>query len=227
MSFKKKAGYIWDYYKFPIIGFIAVLIFLITFIRDYRLNSRPLYLDALLINSDLAYSYDESLKNDFISYAGIDTKTYNLTIDTSPVIEEGSYDQMTVANTQKVFAMYTAGNLDVVIAPEPIADEYGAMGAHMDLGGILTDELKEALADKGYKLYYTTEYEEDENGESRPVGTYPAGIYVDSSDYLKGLGTDGAFASQILAGNKPVFTITATCKRVDNALKLLYMITGI
>lgn len=227
MPLKKKAAYIWDYYKFPIIGVIAGLIFLVTFIKDYRLSHRPLYLDAVLINSDLAYSYDESLKNDFIKYAGVDTVTYNLTIDTSPVITENSYDQMTMANVQKIFAMYTAGELDVVIGPETVIDEYGEMGAHMDLTAVLSDELKKQLEDKGYELYYTTEYEEDDNGESKPVATYPAGIYIGNSDYLAGLGNGGAYASELEAGRKPIFTITATCKRTDNALKLLSMITGI
>ena len=227
MPLKKKISYIRDYYKFPIIGGIAALIFLVTFVRDYRQNNRPKYLDAILINSDLAYSYDESLKEDFIKYAGVDTETYNLVIDSSITISEDSYDQMTMANMQKVVAMYTAGELDVVIGPEPIMDEYGAMGAHMDLSGILTDELKKKLADKGYDIFYTTEYEEDENGETKAIGTYPAGVYIGSSEYLAGLGSSGAYAAQIEAGKKPVFTITATCTRTDNALQLLYMITGI
>ena len=226
MPFKKKVSYIWDYYKFPIIGLIAASIFLCTFIKDYRQNRRPVYLDAILINSDLAYGYDNPLTDDYIEYAGVDTEAYNLTIDSSIVITENSYDQMTMANVQKVFAMYSAGELDVVIAPEPTADEYGAIGAHMDLTGLLTDEFKKELEDKGFGIYYTTEYEEDENGAQKPVGTYPAGIYINNSEYLKRLGNGGAYATQIAAGRKPVFTITATSTRTDNALKLLRMITG-
>ena len=227
MPLKKKAKYIWDYYKFPILGVLVGLFLLGTFIRDYRINSRPIYLDAILINSDLAYSPEDGLKEDFIRYASVDTDTYNLMIDSSIIIDKENYDQMSVANAQKVLAMYTAGDMDVIIGPESIIDEYGAMGAHMDLEGIMSDELKKDLETKGFSLYYTTEYEEDENGETTPIGTYPAGIYLENSDYLKGLGERGAYATLTESGQKPVFTITATSKRSDNALQLLKMIAGL
>ncbi len=227
MAFRKKAAYIWDYYKIHIIVTIAVIIFIITFVHDYRINKRPLYLDAIIINSDVAYSADNYFKDDYIRYSGVDTDTYNLAIDTGIIISEDSYDQMTTANIQKVMAMYAAGDLDVVIAPDTITDEYGAIGAHMDLSGVLTDDLKEELEKKGCEPYYTTVYEEDENGEHKPVEEYLAGVYLDRSEYLNTLGGTGAFTTQLQSGKRPVFTITATSQRTDHAIEFLKMLAGL
>ena len=56
MPFKKKAAYIWEYYRFHIIGVIAAIAFVCVFIRDWRINKRPVYLDVAIINSDIAYN---------------------------------------------------------------------------------------------------------------------------------------------------------------------------
>lgn len=227
MPFRKKAAYIWDYYKIHIIVAIAVIIFVITFVHDYRINKRPLYLDAIIINSDVAYDAVNYFKEDYIKYSDVDTDTYNLAIDTGIIISEDSYDQMTTANIQKVMAMYAAGDLDVVIAPDTLTDEYGAIGAHMDLTDVLTDDLKDALAQKGCELYYTTVYEEDDNGVQKPVEEYLAGVYLDKSGYINTMGGTGAFTTQINSGKRPVFTITATSMRTDHAIEFLKMLTGL
>ncbi len=224
MTFKKKVEYIWEYYKIPIIGVIAAIVFICVFIRDYRVNKRPMYLDAVIINSDIAYNESEPLKNDYIKYAGVDTDTYNLSIDTGFLISESSMDQMSVANMQKIMALFAAGSVDVLLGPDSIMDSYGAQSAYMDINSVLPDDLKKQLSDAGYELYYTTVYEEDENGELKPGETYPAGIYLDDSGYLNGL---GAFASQKADGKRPVFAFASCAVNTDNAIKFLRMLTGL
>ncbi len=225
MTPKKKAEYIWEYYKIPIIGVIAAIIFIVTFTRDYRINKRPYFLDAIVINSDIAYSADNYLLNDFIKYAHVDTKTYNIAVDTSIYIDEEKFDQMTMANSQKVMALFSAGELDVVMGPDSIMDQYGRMEAFMDIKEVLDDERIKELEDAGFEIYYTTVYEEDENGELKPESTYPAGVYLDGSKYLGSL-EGGVFNTVEQSGKRPVFAITASSQRVDNALKFLSMMTG-
>ena len=223
---KKKAEYIWEYYKIPIIGVIAAIIFIVTFTRDYRINKRPYFLDAIVINSDIAYSADNYLLDDYIKYAGVDTKTYNIAVDTSIYIDEEKYDQMTMANSQKVMALFSAGELDVVMGPDSIMDQYGRMEAFMDLKEVLDDERIKELEDAGFEMYYTTVYEEDDNGNLKPEGTYLAGVYLDSSKYLKSL-EGGVFKTVEESGKRPVFAIAARSQRVENALKFLSMMTGV
>lgn len=222
---KKKAEYIWEYYKIPIIAVIAAIIFIVTFTRDYRINKRPYFLDAIVINSDIAYAADNYLLNDYIKYAGVDTKTYNIAVDTSIYIDEEKFDQMTMANSQKVMALFAAGELDVVLGPDSIMDSYGKMEAFMDLSEVLDEERIKELEDKGCEIYYTTVYEDDENGTPRPVRTYPAGVYLDDSGYLASI-EGGVFKTAQESGKRPVFAIAARSQRVENSLKFLAMLAG-
>lgn len=226
MPFKKKAEYIWEYYKIPIIGLLAAVIFIVTFVRDYRINKRPYYLDAIVINSDLAYSATNYLQDDYVKYAGVDTDTYNIAFDTSILIDEDKFDQMTMANSQKVMALFAAGELDVVMGPDSLMDRYGRMGSFMNLDPVISADLKKRLSDAGYEIYYATVYEDDDEGNSVPTDTYPAGVYLDKSAYLASL-EEGAFKTANDAGKRPVFALAASSQRVENAMKLLSMMTGI
>ncbi len=221
---KKKAEYIWEYYKIPIIIAVLAVIFIVTFVRDYRINKRPYYIDAIVINSDIAYSADNYILNDFIKYAGVDTKAYNIAVDTSIIMDEEKLDQMTMANSQKVMALFAAGELDVVIGPDSIMDQYGKMEAFRDISQVISDDRIKELSDAGFEVYQATAYEEDDQGNMVPVNTYPAGIYLDGSKYLASL-EEGAFATAKESGKRPVFAITASTERVDNSLKLLSMLT--
>ena len=225
MPFKKKVEYIWEYYKFHIIGVIAAVVFIAIFIRDWRENRKPMSVDAILINSDVAYEGSDLIKNDYIKYAGVDTTTFNTAIDTSIIISEGSTDQMTMANTQKIMALYAAGSLDAVIGPDSVMDGYGAIGACMDLNDVLSPSMISELEDKGCEMYYTTVYETDDNGKEQPVATYLAGVYLDNSPYLNNMVPGGAYATQKEEGHRPVFTLASCATRIDGALKLLWMLT--
>ncbi|MCR4806897.1 MAG: hypothetical protein K5857_04410 [Lachnospiraceae bacterium] len=223
---KKKAEYIWEYYKIPIILVVAAIIFIVTFARDYRINKRPYYLDAIVINSDIAYSGENYLLNDYIEYAGVDTDTYNIAIDTQLILNEEKLDQITLANGQKIMALFAAGELDVVIGPDSIMNSYAASEAFEDIDGILPDDLKKSLEDAGYEIYYATAYEDDDEGNPVPIRTYAAGVYLDKSAYLSSL-EDGAFKTVTDSGKRPVFAIATRSARIENSLKLLKMLTGV
>ena len=226
MPLKKKAEYIWEYYKFHIIGTIAAIVFICVFVRDLRENKKPVFLDMIVMNSDIAYTEDNPLRDDFIKYAGIDTDTYNLSIDTGFVISDSGMDQLSLANSEKLMALFAAGAIDLLLGPDDLIDEYGAMNAYMDMEGILTPEIRAQLEKNGYELYYTTVYEEDENGKLFPEGTYVAGVYMDRSEYLNSLGGIDIFKTQKEAGKRPVLAFAHSIKNMDNALLMLKMLTG-
>ena len=223
---KKKAEYIWEYYKFHILGTIAAIILIFTFVRDYRENNKPLYLSMVVINSDLAYSDENCILNDFVAYAGIDTGIYNVDIDTGFVISESGMDQMSLANTEKLMAMFAAGNMDLLLGPDNMIDEYGAMSAYKNIEEILTPGMREQLENNGYELYYTTVYEEDDSGKLVKGDTYLAGVYLDKSEYLNRAGGTGAFTSQKEAGRRPVLAFAHSVKNTEHAIKMLEMLTG-
>lgn len=224
---KKKAEYIWEYYKFHILGSIAAVILICIFIRDWRENRKPVYLDMIVINSDIAYSDTNYIHDDFIKYAGIDTGVYNLAIDTGFIISESQMDQMSLANTEKLMAMFASGSIDMMLGPDSLIDEYGALNSYMDIKNVLTPKMQSLLEENGYELYYTTVYEEDANENPVPGPTYPAGVYLDNSDYLNRLGVAGAYATQKEAGKRPVIAFAYSADHIENAIQMLEMLTGV
>ncbi|MBR4719932.1 MAG: hypothetical protein IKP31_06805 [Lachnospiraceae bacterium] len=224
---KKKAEYIWEYYKFHIIGTIAAIIFICVFIRDWRENKKPVFLDMIVINSDIAYTDDNPLRDDFIKYAGIDMDMYNLSIDTSFVISDSGMDQLSLANSEKLMAMFAAGTIDLLLGPDDLINEYGAMNAYKNMDEVFTPEIKAQLEKNGYEVYYATVYEEDENGNLYPEQTFPAGIYLDNSGYLNSVGGTDIYKTQKDTGKRPVLAFAHSIKNMDNALLMLKMLTGI
>ncbi len=227
MTLKNRAGYIWDYYRFHIAGIIAAVIFICVFVHDFRQGRRPVFLEMVVINSDLAYYNEDPISNDYIGYADVDTDAYNLRIDTGFVMSGDQSDRMTAINNEKLMAMFATGSVDAMLGPDSVINGYGAMNAFMDLTDVMPDELRKQLTDRGYELYYTTVYEEDGDGKMIPSGTALAGVYLDGSEYLDGLGDAGAFATQKAAGNRIVFAVTDCASNINNAFLMLKMLTGI
>ena len=94
LSGKKKAEFIWDYYKWWIIGGIAAIIVGFIFIRDYRENSKPTYLYVEMLNTYLGIdsAASNSMFNDFAAEAGIDLSKEHLTIGVETTLSEDSFD---------------------------------------------------------------------------------------------------------------------------------------
>ncbi len=211
MPLSGKISYIWDYYKLPIIIGIFVIIFIAVFIQDWIGNNKPVYLDAVALNTILDYDYDSDMATDLAKYAGIDPKEYRVVIDTSMQIDLERNTQIGMASEQKMLALFTAGEIDVMMAPEAVANFYAAEGAFSDVRTILSDDEIKALTDAGYPLYYTT-YE----GQ-----TFPAGFYISNSDYLKRISAMGTFIPE----DNAIFAITSCIKNPEAAIQLLRMIT--
>lgn len=212
MPLSGKIGYIWDYYKLPIIIGIFVFIFIIVFIKDWIGNSKPVYLDAVALNTILDYDYDSDMATDLANYAGIDPKEYRVVIDTSMQIDLERNTQIGMASEQKMLALFTAGEIDVMMAPEAVANFYAAEGGLSDIRTLLSDDEVKALTDAGYPLYYAT-------CEGQ---TFPAGFYISNSEYLKRISAMGTFIPE----DNAVFAITSCIKNPEAALQLLRMITA-
>ena len=212
MPLSGKLKYIRYYYRIPILVGILAIILLIVFVRDWTRSSRPYFLHAVAINTIL--SYDEEYGDigaDYLSYASVDTDKYNCTIDTSLRMDLEGGDQMTMASEQKIMGLFSAGEIDVIMAPEEIVNYYASAGAFTDIRAFLSEEQIKSCEDAGYPLYYVS----NENG------TFPAGFYITDSAYLKKQGEHGTFIPEDL----PVFAFTSCISHPDAAVKLLEMVT--
>ncbi len=212
MTFSGKVRYILYYYKIHILVAILLLIVVVVFTKDWMRARRPAYLNAVAVNTVLSYDLEDGdILSDYVSFAGVDTKAYNCTIDTSLQMEIGAGDQMTMASQQKILGLFSAQEVDVIMAPEEVADYYAPDGAFIDMRTFLKEDEIKAFADAGYPVYYVAD-----GGTS-----YPAGFYITDSQYLKNKGEHGTFIPEDL----PVFAFASCIKNTDAALQLLEMIT--
>ncbi|MBO4901215.1 MAG: hypothetical protein J5518_00280 [Lachnospiraceae bacterium] len=212
MPLKGKIGYIRDYYKFHILIGILVIIFGAVFLRDYIVNSRPDYLNAVMLNTILDYAADSDITGDLAAYAGVDREEYKITIDTTMRIDLEHNDQMSMASEQKILALFSADEIDVMAAPLAIMDTYAPENAFSDIHAIMDDAQIKAMEEAGFPVYYATC-----DGQ-----TFPAGFYIRDSVYLRDLSEHGTFVPE----EEPVFAVTSRLKHPDAALQLLKMISG-
>ena len=211
MTLKGKIAYIWDYYKIHIIIGLVIAGSLFVFIRDWVKASRPVYLNAVVLNTILDYEGDSDIASDFRSYAAIDPDTYNCMVDTSLRMEIGGGDQMTMATEQKILSLFSAKELDVMVAPEEIVEYYAPENAFLDIRTIISEDQIHTFESAGYPLYYAT-------CEGQ---TFPAGFYVGSSAYLHKISEHGTFKED----DDPVFAFTSCIAHPEAAIQLLEMIT--
>ncbi len=231
MTFKEKVVYLAGYYKWYVIGILGALIFAVFIIRDVINNSKPVYLNLILANTDLIYdSTDSSIYDDFVSFAGIDTDKYQLLIDNTFNFTDSGMDTMDITSAEKLMAVYAAKQVDVFIAPHSVIDKYKKMEAFLDPYAVLDDAKIKELEAAGYDLCYCkyseTVDEEDWDPTTMEDKDICIGIYVENSTYLKGLGVAGAFTKE---DDPPVFTFSTVASEegISHAVQLLEMITGL
>ncbi|WHY02849.1 hypothetical protein [Neobacillus sp. DY30] len=121
MSPRQRLEYIWDYYKFHIIGTIAAIILLISFISSIG-DKKEIILNMTIIgqgvNPEGVSQLQEQLTNKLVQDKGnkevfVQFLTYN----------KDSMDQASQAAIQKMSAEITLGAIDLLIVEKELFDE--------------------------------------------------------------------------------------------------------
>ena len=148
-GFKAMVSYFWDYYKVPTEVIIVIALFSFYLIRDMASNL-PYGFYAMMINSTM-HPDGEVIGEDFAGYAGIDTSSYNVLIDTNQTLSTSSYNTYDVSTQERIMAITAAGDLDVMIADQSVFEQYARNSYMTDLRDLMSeDELKKY---DGY-IYY-------------------------------------------------------------------------
>ena len=212
MPLTGKISYIWDYYKIHIGVCIIILVAVIVFVRDWRKNSLPDYLNVVMINNILTYDQkDTDITDDYIRFADVDVERYKVSIDTSLQLNLERNDQLSMAAEQKLLVLFSSGKLDVMMAPKAVIDHYASQDVFYDISALLSEKELKGLVNAGYKLYYA------KGADS----TYPAGFYLNNSDYLKNLSDNGT----VIPEDNAVLAVTSCMSHPDAVLQLIRMIT--
>ena len=207
LSGRKRAEYIWDYYKWWFIGGLIAIVLLVTFIRDYRENSKPTYLYVEMLNTYFGYDKTNTLYDDYAEAAAIDLTKEHLTIGTDTTLSVGNFDTTMIAFQQRLMANYAAQEIDVVIGPKNIIEGPANCDCYANFDEIIPQDLKDELIDREYEFWY--------------FEGYSAGVYLDNCSYLNNMGESGAYPVNAPEDERPVFTIAANSQRIDHAVEFL------
>ena len=155
LSFGEKLQYIFDYYKFWILG-VVVLVGLVWSVGSTILHNKPTGFYAMLLNAggqDLSGQADEAAGAAFAEAAGLDDTKQKILVDTSATFNPNDQSQFSMAQNAKIAALYQTHEIDVMVADPGVFTYYALNGSFVDLRDVLDDE---TLA--GYKaagqVYY-------------------------------------------------------------------------
>lgn len=137
-SFKEKASYFWDYYKWHVIGIAAALILIGSLAHNYLTHKDTAYYSAFINMNDTWYS--EDFVKGFEELSGIDTKKEKIYLDSSLHLDLVAMDQATFVTTQKLLVYISSQELDTMLGDLGAMNRYGYNDVLMDLRDFLTPE---------------------------------------------------------------------------------------
>lgn len=159
LSFGGKVQYIFDYYKFWILG-VVVLIGLVWSVGSTILHNKPTGFYAMLLNAggtDLSGQADEAAGTAFAEAAGLDDEKQKIIVDTSATFNPNDQSQFSMAQNAKIAALYQSHDIDAMVADPGVFTYYALNGSFVDLRDVLDDETLAAYEAAG-QVYYIDQH---------------------------------------------------------------------
>ncbi len=159
LSFGGKLQYIFDYYKFWILG-VVVLVGLVWSVGSTILHNKPTGFYAMLLNAggtDLSGQADEAAGAAFAEAAGLDDTKQKILVDTSATFNPNDQSQFSMAQNVKITALYQSHGIDVMVADPGVFTYYALNGSFVDLHDVLDDETLAAYEAAG-QVYYIDQH---------------------------------------------------------------------
>ncbi|MDR1913487.1 MAG: hypothetical protein LBQ68_03260 [Clostridiales bacterium] len=141
MSFKEKISYIWEYYKYFIIGFVIVMVLIANIVNAILHPPKDNFAHLIFYGGYVDELVAEELKNELA--AALMTEEERLTGDiyyTNILLASGDI-QIDMANRQKFAAMIAAQELDILLINENELSANIEQGMCMPLGEVLGEDL--------------------------------------------------------------------------------------
>lgn len=159
LSFGEKLQYIFDYYKFWILG-VVVLVGLVWSVGSTILHNKPTGFYAMLLNAggqDLSGEADEAAGAAFAEAAGLDDEKQKILVDTSATFNPNDQSQFSMAQNAKIAALYQSHEIDVMVADPGVFTYYALNGSFVDLRDVLDDETLAGYEASG-QVYYIDQH---------------------------------------------------------------------
>ena len=205
MSFRDKFWYIWEYYKFPIIG-VVIAVFLVGSIGSAMYNNRfDTALSCAVLNSRYdsdALTVDQYFNEGFRAFIGLDENTkIDVDYSMSPTFDESAMNEYSYAELAKLTAMISSKGLDVMIGRPDVIDHYGEMDGFLNLEEALPPDLYEQVKDY---LYPVTNAETGQESF--------CGLRLEDTSFGEKTG---------LILDNPVLTVMSNSPHTDTAIQLI------
>jgi len=195
---KERFEYFWMYYKWYVIGGIAAVVFIVSFIYEI-INNKDYAFYGVFLNS-YALDGEEAYMQGFADRLDYDETKYTVGIDSSLYISHESYDETTTSSTQKLMVYIAANEIDLIVGDATTFNQYAYNETFADLRDILSEEQMEKYSDYFYYIDQATadekeaaqddmnyEYVPDYPDSTKPEEMetpIPVGVYIDSNESL-------------------------------------------
>ena len=137
-SFKEKAAYFWDYYKWHVIGTAIGIVIVASLLHSFLTRKEVAYYSMFINMVESTYSQD--YKKGFAEEAGINLKKQAVYFDADMLIDFQKMDEITATSLQKIMVYLAAGDLDSMLGNLETTNQYAYNGVFTDLREFLTKE---------------------------------------------------------------------------------------
>lgn len=225
-SLSYKLRYIWDYYKWVIIGVLIAIPIIISIVKDI-VNSKDYIFYGLFLNSYCETETIEEYMANFAEEYQLDTENYLVELDASLNLVINNYDEGSLATSNRIIASLSVGELDYLAADPAVFEHYATQGTFSDLSEMLTAEQKEKLAPYFYYMdaaeaerrmnakdaiaYTPKEYDhQDPESMEKPV---LVGLYIQDSPSLSKM--------FVFKDTKTILGVPVGCKHPETSLQFI------
>lgn len=212
MGFKDGSRYFWDYYHWPVIVTVIVILCSISLITTVIKNKRPYVIEVMMYNNYVSEDADtDAFCEEFADHMGENLTDSQMLFSASDYFDPETSSEEMMATLMKFSAMIAASELDLIGGDRKFIDYY-SFGTEddvyfYDLKEVLPADMYQQLEDDG--LLYYSEYR-DENGNT-------TGKYASAVDMSKSRLTDegGLLITPCYLG------IACNTSRLDTAIEFL------
>lgn len=158
MPLKKKIEHFFYYNKWKVIAGVFVLFLCFDLVAN-MLKTKDILFHCILINPQtISYSSDE-MASDFSVYSGINTKKQEVLFENQQMNfdkeNELNYSNITAFDgAERIIVLINAGELDALIGPKAMINEYESMGCLGDINDFLPQDLINRLSESNCELIY-------------------------------------------------------------------------
>lgn len=172
----KKIQYIWDYYRYWILGTVVAIAFCWSIGSSVYHNMKYTQIFyCAIFNNMLPDEILESMETGFADYYGLDPESETMHFDSTYILSDDD-PESTYMTVQKIGAMVASKTVDVMIGDAFTLAQYASDGYFYNLKELLSPESYEALSE------YMIEYTYTENDVSV---TSPCAIDLSQSELVK------------------------------------------